>query len=1486
MKKENNIYRIGIDAGSTTLKLIVLDPDDKLVFKSYKRHKTNIEKVLKEELRQIHCLFPEKQFRIKLTGSAGIGVAERTTIAFIQEVVASVEVINRMYPDTGTMIDIGGEDSKIVFLSKRKQPDIRMNGSCAGGTGAFIDQMADLMNITVEQLGVEALRYKKIYPIASRCGVFAKTDVQNLISRNIPVADISMSILHTVALQGVTALAHGQEMNTKVVFTGGPLTFIPALRDAFITILQLKDTDLLLPENSEFFPAFGCALCCDHTDEAMDLAVLLENRETANESTPKDVLPPLFQDENDYTAWKSKRMIRHLQREELGVQQNLNCYLGIDSGSTTTKILIMDDRDRLIYNYYAPNKGNPLKKTIEGLEQFYRDAAAKGVSFRFIASAATGYGEELIKTALGLDYGVVETMAHLAGAQYVDPDVSFVLDIGGQDMKSIFTDKGVISNIELNEACSSGCGSFLQNFAATMQLSLPEFATQACLAAFPSDLGSRCTVFMNSKVKQSLRQNAALGDIAAGLAYSVVKNCLFKVLKITNLNKLGNHIVVQGGVFRNDAVYRALELLSGKNVSSTDYPELMGAFGAALYAKKMHQSERRPASFNDNETLPESEIQHTDWQPTSFTGNEPLPDMNRIETKELQCKGCTNQCSVLRFKFENNNISYAGNKCEKVYYNKKSAPVKGFNAFDLKTEILFNPPETVGSRPEAGGKRPETENWKLKTEMTNEARAEAVYELCRARRSSFYEVKKNSIRIGIPRVLNMYENYPFWQTLFTECGFNVVLSPESSFPLYQKGIGSVMSDNICFPAKLVHGHILSLIEQRVDRIFYPIVPKEEKEFDAANNSFNCPVVSGYPDVIRSAIDPHAKYGIPFDKPVITFNDPSALKKSCFAYFSSLGVSKDVFLKAFLKATEAQQATNRVFYNKQKQLLNEALENKQFVFVVAGRPYHADPLVLQKVGQLLSDLGVMVLTDDVFKIAASHSDPDDDGFKKLNIVSQWSYPNRVIQAAMEVAKLPQNVQIVQLNSFGCGPDSFFMDETTNILKQAGKNHTILRIDEIASPGSLRLRLRSLIESLRAANPDDRTAIRPFEGYAGKFSEADRRKTILVPWFTDFISPFIPALGKLLGYRVENLPRSSKASAEAGLKYGHNEVCYPSTLVLGDIIIGLQSGRYNLEEVVVMITQTGGQCRATNYLAQIKAGLQNAGFTHIPVVVLSTGDVYQNEQEDFKLPLLKYSKIIINAVLYGDALYQMYGSTVIREKKKGETKQLFNFYIEQGVEAVLANNHKLLLALLGQAVADFSQLPVYERDYVKVGLIGEIYVKYNDYGQAYTSDWLRERGMEVLTPPLIDFFIQYFVNSKVNEQNGVSKSGWLMRFLRPVSWNLIHKPMNKIEAIMKSYRFYRPSESIFRKAEYASEVLDLSNQFGEGWMIASEIACFARSGINRIVCVQPFGCIANHIVAKGIEKRLKKLYPDINLLYLDIDGGMAEVNLHNRLHFLIH
>lgn len=1409
-------YKMGVDVGSTTVKIVILDNNKQIIYKTYQRHHANIQPTLVEEFKTVMAKYPDVQFDIYISGSAGMGIGERTGIPFVQEVVSAVEVVKNVYKDTHTLIDLGGEDAKMVFFSEGRNPDIRMNGSCAGGTGAFIDQMASLMCISVEELGKKALHFDKLYPIASRCGVFAKTDVQNLISRNIPVSDISASILHAVALQSVTTLARGCDVKPKVLCIGGPLTFIPALRNSFREVLNIEESDLIVPENGEYFPAWGAALYSSEDDKTFDLGKLIEKMSETTTSNHTDALEPLFKDELEYVEWTANRKVKALNFKQLGEEKEIKCFLGIDSGSTTSKIVIMDTNANIIYKFYGNNEGNPLKKINEGLAQFFEEVEKKGVKVKFLSSAATGYGEDLIKSAFGLDFGIVETIAHMAGAQYVDPNVSFVLDIGGQDIKSIFIDNGVISNIELNEACSAGCGSFLQNFASNMGMELSDFSQSACLAKYPSDLGSRCTVFMNSKVKQSLRENAGNDDIAAGLAYSVVKNCLFKVLKISNLNILGDNIVVQGGTFRNDAVYRALEMLSGKLVSSTDHPELMGALGAALYAQRLWNKGKAAESFN---------------------GKGSLVDVDAIDTKELTCKGCTNLCSVLRFRFENGNTCYAGNKCEKVFYNRNRDRKEGYNAFDRKNEILFN-----------------------------------------------YPVKAENIErgktIGIPRVLNMFENYPFWHTLLSECGFNVRLSPESTYPLYQKGVGGVMSDNICFPAKLVHGHILSLIEQKVDRIFYPIIPKEEKEFGGASNSFNCPVVSGYPDVIRSSVDPQGRFNIPFDEPVITFSSDKALYKGCYNYLSRLGISKSVFEKAFGAAQKIRNELKGNLYNFQKEILDNAAENGDMLFVVAGRPYHADPLIHQKVGQILSDLGVIVLTDDVFR------KPDSEGFSKLNIISQWSYPNRVVQAAMEVAKLPQNIQLIQLNSFGCGPDSFFMDETRDILKAVNKNITVIRIDEIASPGSIRLRLRSLVESLKAAKSVEIKRGEEYSGYSVPYKIAkDKNKTILVPWLADFLNPFAPALGELLGVKVANLPKSNKLSADLGLMYGNNEVCYPSTLVLGDIISALQSGNYDIKDIVLAITQTGGQCRATNYIAQIKSGLLNAGFDDIPVIALSSGDTYQNGESEFKMKWKKISKITIPLVLYGDGLQQMHSAISVREKKAGSSLEVFDFYIERGIDAVRANNPKTLMRLLKEAVADFNNIPIHDKQYSKVGLIGEIFVKYNNYAQANITEWLRSKNVEVSTPPLLDFLLQFFVNSKVNVKNGLKEQTIFEMLMAKTIWRYINRKVKKADRILSKFKFFEPSESIFAKAEAASEVVSLSNQFGEGWLIPGEIAHYARKGVNKVVCIQPFGCIANHIIAKGVEKRIKELYPNMSILYLDIDGGVAEVNLQNRLHFMM-
>ena len=1403
-------YCVGIDAGSTTVKLTVIDEcTSKEVYSSYLRHHTDIKGTVGNELRKVDALLNDSQFKICITGSAGIGLSERSGLPFIQEVIASSLVAKQYGKKDFTLLDLGGEDAKMVFFSDKKSPDIRMNGSCAGGTGAFIDQMATLLNVSLKELNDKAQNYTQIYPIASRCGVFAKTDIQNLLSRKLPLENIAASIFQAVAMQTVTTLAKGNDLITPVFCTGGPLTFLPSLRDAFMRVLQIDNDDIISLPNAERVTSRGAAL---HAMESKPVTMhsVLTKFNANIKITSSTILPPLFRDEKHYEDWKQHLRIKKLERKNIEQNGKYNIYIGVDSGSTTTKLVVIDVDGILLFSDYRSNNGNPLHAVEDSLSLLYDEVNKKNATLNVLASAVTGYGEDLIKAALNIDYGLVETMAHFKAAQYVSPEVSFILDIGGQDIKSIFIDNGAVSNIELNESCSSGCGSFLQLFAGMMNSTLPEFANKACMAKHPADLGTRCTVFMNSKVKEALRQQLDENDIAAGLAISVVKNCLYKVLKIQNINRLGDHIVVQGGTFKNMAVLRAFEQLSGKQIYTTDSPELMGAFGAALFA--IDQSKYATKS--------------------AFKGEATLEELKNITTDMLNCKGCNNRCTVMRFKFVNGNVCYAGNKCERIFHSRSHAEQTGVNCIEKKYERVFKT----------------TENG-------------------------------NRLKIGIPRALNMFENYPFWHTVLCDCGFNVVLSDESTMRLFQKGIFSVMSDNICFPAKLTNGHIINLCEKKVDRIFYPMVMKEYQSKRNDANSYNCPIVSGYPDVIASALNPEKRYGIPFDHPVISFQDEKHVYDTTTSYLSSLGINKTTAYKAIAHGIDVYEKYKRDLINIGKKQLETANANNRLIFVMTGRPYHVDPLINQKVAQIVTDLGADIIADDIFRNNNDH--------EEMNFVSQWTYPNRVIHSAHEVAKMPENVQLIQLNSFGCGPDSFLMDEASEILHAAGKNLTVIRVDEISSVGSIRLRLRSLIESLRhkAVNNTHNEGNDAYMAYHRNYTYKDTSKTIMVPWFSDFVNPFVPTFAKMIGYKAENLPKPDEESIQVGLEYSHNEVCYPATLVIGDIIKFLKNHTKRLNDYVIAMTQTGGQCRATNYLAMIKRALTTAGFDNVPILSLNTGKSYQNEQSGFKFSIKKIIKPATNILFFTDNLMILRNALLPRELEPGSTMALTNKYLSEAIKLAEENRYSEFMPLLKHAVNEFNALEDNGNTPERIGFVGEIYIKYNSFAHNNLIQWMQNRGYEVVVPSLASFVLQYFVNAKTNDKLKLEKETITRKIINSAFYHWAVNKSTKWENIMKNFRYYHREENIFKVADYASKILSLANQFGEGWLIPGEIGQLAHQGVSKIVCLQPFGCIANHIVAKGVEKRIKDLYPQMNLLFLDIDGGTASVNLENRLHFLI-
>ena len=813
-----------------------------------------------------------------------------------------------------------------------------------------------------------------------------------------------------------------------------------------------------------------------------------------------------------------------------------------------------------------------------------------------------------------------------------------------------------------------------------------------------------------------------------------------------------------------------------------------------------------------------------------------LDQLHRLtdyQSKQHRCKGCENLCVVTKFTFSGGNSYFSGNKCEKIFTNKGKATIQGENLYRYKNELLNG---------------------------------------CAAEQP----VAPSQV-IGIPRVLNMFENLPFWSALLRGCNIEVALSAPSTMLMYEKGLGTIMSDSICFPAKLVHGHIYDLAERKVDRIFLPMVIYERFEHKDAVNAYNCPIVSSYAEVIRSSVNPEERWGIPLDSPVISFADETLLEKACYRYLRSLGADKTTFRKAFAEAKEAQATFKEKLTDRAREIVARANAENRTVIVLAGRPYHTDALINSKAPDMLAEMGADVLSED----AVSDLSP----LPALQILPQWTYPNRIYHAAAWVCTQANNVQLVQINSFGCGPDAITINETREILKSNGKPYTLVRVDEITSTGSLRLRLRSMLESLALRNTSDtalpqteRTQIAFFEG-------KDKRRTILAPCFSQIYSRLLPPLFSLAGYKFENLPVADKISVETGLKYANNEICYPATIVVGDVIKALQSGRYNRNEVAVAITQTGGQCRASTYLSLIKKALIAAGFEDVPVIAIGTEGKVINSQPGFEVNWMKLMPTLFAALCYSDSLASMYYSTVVREIRKGDTAHLLEKYIRAVQPRMKQKDVNGIFHLLRRAVTDFNAVPVDHRHHPRIGIVGEIFIKYNSFGNLNMVDWLVSQGVEVVVPPLIDFFLQSFVNIDVNKQQHLSRSATWSDMMVYFFEQYANRFVSRNRHILERFNRYEPAHDIREMSDKAAEILNLANQFGEGWLIPGEISAFAESGVNNVVSVQPFGCIANHVVSKGVEKRIRDRYPDLNLLFLDFDSGMSEVNILNRLHFMV-
>lgn len=1411
-------YTIGIDLGSTTAKLVICRHADKcheIVFSAYRRHHAKIRETIESLLSEAQTHLGNIECLVSITGSAGMGISETTGISFVQEVVASANYIKKFQPQIRTFIEIGGEDSKIIFFDDNFNADMRMNGSCAGGTGSFIDQIAVLLDIPVEEFDAYASRGTRLFPIATRCGVFAKTDVQSLLAHNVSKEDIALSTFHAVALQVLSTLPRGRDIEAQVLFGGGPLTFNSQLRKAFEeTIGDFKEDDFVIIDKPQLIPAIGTSLSCDaghdivYTLEQLITVVSQKETSSRNSDGSENILPSLFTDSDEYTTWLSTFDQYNVKRHTTTAGETIDAFLGIDSGSTTTKIVLIDKEGKLISTFYRNNMGDPVATLRNGLLTIRDHCADQKIDVNIKGTAATGYGESLMKCAFNLDIGIVETMAHFRAASQFDPEVSFILDIGGQDMKAMYIQDGYVADIQINEACSSGCGSFIETFAQNMGYTVADFAKMACTSQRPYDLGTRCTVFMNTKVKQALREGTSIEDISAGLSFSVIKNSLYKVLKLTDTQTLGRKIVVQGGTFKNDSVLRSLELLLEREIIRPDIPELMGAYGCALKAM-------------DNYQLIPYE--------TNFQGLDAISEEIDIEKELLHCKGCENRCQITRLTFKNGNKFYIGNNCERIFTNNTEQVEPGENLISEKRDILF--------------------------------------------RRNLSARKPIGIRMGIPRILNMFENFPFWATFFNECGIDIILSDRSNIEIFESGVKSVCSENICFPAKIAHGHVHNLIEKGVDRIFFPNVVYEEMEYSDSVNSYNCPVVTGYPCVIRSAIDTEGKYSIPLDSPAISFKNAALLVKQLQKYMKGLGINDRVVLKAYKAAIKEQGATKKRLQDRAQALIKKAEENKLPLLVLAGRPYHIDKLINHGIPEVIADLGAIVIPEDSIPGLERIS------LKDVNVLTQWAYTNRLYATAKWVSSHP-TAQLVQINSFGCGPDAVSVDEVRDILVQHDKLYTQIKVDEVFNLGAVKIRLRSMLEALKKKKSG--TTVQKKVVTSRSNSSFSKEKTIIVPHFSRYYSPLVPSLFKSFGVEVKTLPVQDSDSINYGIKNINNEICYPAVLIAGDIIKAYQKYNYDVENTTVLLTQTGGQCRASNYVNLVKKGLDKIGFGDVSVETLSTTTLKTIVSGSQGTVLAK--KMILGILVLDNLLY-MYLKIKPRALDKEAVSRLFTTYQDRIGEVVVERHFvKKLMHVLDDAIEDFNNIEISDEAIPQIGFVGEIFVKYNEYANMDLIEWVLDQGAEVVLPPLQGFFFHDFISRDFMEENHITNS-LTGRLTNKLIWNYLMARQKQVYRRMRAFRFYKPPHDLYHLADKTSEIVSLANQFGEGWLLTADMLSMLEEGVRNIISVQPFGCISNHVVAKGVEKRIKLKFPDFNLLAIDFDQSTSPANVFNRAHFMV-
>lgn len=1393
---------LGIDIGSTTVKIVVLGEKNEILFSDYERHFANIQEILASLVKKAQDSLGNLTIMPMITGSGGLTISKHLEIPFVQEVVAVSTSLQDYAPLADVAIELGGEDAKIIYFTNGIEQ--RMNGICAGGTGSFIDQMASLLRTDAAGLNEYAKNYQAIYPIAARCGVFAKSDIQPLINEGATKPDLSASIFQAVVNQTISGLACGKPIRGNVAFLGGPLHFLSELKNAFIRTLNLSENQIIAPEHSHLFAAIGAAMNAK-SDVSTTLTALYDML-SAGIKMDFEVnrMEPLFTNEVDYEDFQKRHALHTVKKGNLSTYEG-NCFLGIDAGSTTTKVALVGDDGSLLYSFYSNNNGSPLKTALKSIKEIYELLPEKATIVR---SCSTGYGEALIKSALVLDEGEVETVAHYKAAAFFEPKVDCILDIGGQDMKCIKIKNQTVDNVLLNEACSSGCGSFIETFAKSLNYEVEDFAKVALFAKNPIDLGTRCTVFMNSKVKQAQKEGATVADISAGLAYSVIKNALYKVIKITNPKDLGEKMVVQGGTFYNDAVLRSFEKISGCIAVRPDIAGIMGAFGAALIA-----------------------MEHFEGEEGTMLSFDQINEL-KFETSLARCKRCTNNCVLTVNKFTGGRQFISGNRCERGLGKEKN--VENIpNLFEYKLDRYFN--------------------YQALTE----------------------EQAKRGI-VGIPRVLNMYENYPFWHTFFTSLGYRIVLSPTSSHKIYELGIESIPSESECYPAKLVHGHIKWLIDQGVKYIFYPSIPYERKEVEGANNNYNCPIVTSYPENIKNNVEELKDPSIKFDNPFMSFESAEILSNRLIEIFTEKqGITKEEVKEAFDAAWNELVIAREDLRVKGEETLAYLKVSGRKGIVLAGRPYHIDPEIHHGIPELINSYGVAVLTED----SISHLGVID---RPTIVIDQWMYHSRLYAAASFVRTQP-NLEMIQLNSFGCGLDAVTTDEVNDILTKSGKIYTVLKIDEVNNLGAARIRVRSLLSAVRER---EKKHIEPHMASSAHhraiFTEEMKKDyTILAPQMSPIHFDLLEPALLSGGYKVVVLPNDNRKSVDIGLQYVNNDACFPSLMVVGQIMDALLSGKYDLNKVAVMITQTGGGCRATNYIGFIRRALEKAGMSQVPVISLSAAGLEKN-------PGLKITpRLLISAMealVYGDIFMRVLYHIRPYEKVAGSANELHDKWRKICIKSLEKGKWREYKKNVRGIIREFDNLPINEDvRKPKVGVVGEILVKFLPSANNYLVELLESEGAEAVVPDLLDFFMYSAYNNNFKVRFlGKKKSG--ARIGNLVIWALESLRKEAKKSLTKSKRF-TPPVHISKLAEYAEPVVSTGNQTGEGWFLTGEMLELIHSGVKNIVCTQPFACLPNHIVGKGVIKELRRQHPEANIVAVDYDPGASEVNQLNRIKLML-